>query len=236
MRVLRGTVRFLDWLSDTSVLIVCLILFMIGMYSVYDSYMMYREATDDSILKYKPGYEQEVEDNRKILSSMRGWITIDDTTIDYPIMQGMDNIEFINKDPFGDYSLAGSIFLDCRNSSDFSDGYNLVYGHHMEGGAMFGALDDYSKDNFLKEHSKGSLTVGDHTYKIRLYACFYTDATNETVFSPTEHDGDVCAYVEEHAHQFIKKWAPKEGDKLIALSTCRYPETTERTVVIGVLS
>lgn len=43
---------------------------------------------------------------------MVAWLTIDDTKIDYPVMQGKDNTEYLNKDPYGDYALAGSIFLD----------------------------------------------------------------------------------------------------------------------------
>ncbi|MCR5793722.1 MAG: class B sortase, partial [Solobacterium sp.] len=68
-------------------------------------------------------------------------LVIDDTGIDFPVMQGSDNTEYLTKDPDGNYSVCGSVFLDCRNSADLSDPYNLVYGHHMRGQYMFGALD-----------------------------------------------------------------------------------------------
>ena len=112
---------------------------------IYDSYMVYQQATDNSILKYKPGYETDDETNKKITGNMVAWLTIDDTNVDYPVMQGEDNNEYLNKDPFGDYALSGSIFLDSRNDPEFKDYYSLIYGHHMEHGMMFGAIDEYLK-------------------------------------------------------------------------------------------
>ena len=237
MKTFRRFIRFLDRTTDIAAFLVCLLLFMIGMYSVYDTYLMFQEATDDTILKFKPGYEGErIEDGREILSSMAAWITIDGTTIDYPVMQGKDNIEFLNKDPFGEFSLTGSIFLDSRNSNDFTDYYSLIYGHHMDEGAMFGALDDFIKQDYLLEHPTGTLVVGDLTYEIRLYASFYAQATEKAIFSPTEFDSEVQEFVMEHAEAVNSKYLPDEDDRLIALSTCRFPESAERTIVIGTLS
>ena len=82
---------------------------------------------------------------------MVGWIVVDDTNIDYPVMQGYDNSQYLNLDPYGEYSLSGSIFLDSRNSSDFTDPYSIIYGHHMEYGKMFGAIDDYLDDQYERE-------------------------------------------------------------------------------------
>ena len=69
---------------------------------------------------------------------VRGWLTIDGTHVDYPIVQGEDDMEYVNKGVYGEFSLSGTIFLDSENTSDFSDCYNLLFGHHMANGAMFG--------------------------------------------------------------------------------------------------
>ena len=55
-----------------------------------------------------------------INKDVAGWITIDDTHIDYPVVQGKDDMEYINKDVYGEFSLSGSIFLSCMNKKDFS--------------------------------------------------------------------------------------------------------------------
>ena len=156
----KKIIRLIDGLIDKSVLLVCIVLFLLGSYGLYDSYMVYQQATDNSILKYKPGYETDDETDKKITGSMVAWLTIDNTNVDYPVMQGKDNNEYLNKDPFGDYSLAGSIFLDSRNNPEFDDYYSLVYGHHMEQGMMFGAIDEYLNEDYFNSHRTGSLVVG----------------------------------------------------------------------------
>ena len=116
-------IRFINYLIDKTLFLICLVFFLLGSYGLYDSYMVYQHTTDNSILKYKPGYETDDADNKEIKENMVAWLTLDDTGVDYPVMQGDDNTEYLNKDPYGDYSLAGSIFLDSRNDPDFKDLY-----------------------------------------------------------------------------------------------------------------
>lgn len=61
MKILKRIVYLLDRLEDFMVFAACLVLMMIGMYSLYDGYLTYQHANDDSLLKYKPGYEKESE-------------------------------------------------------------------------------------------------------------------------------------------------------------------------------
>ena len=93
----RKIIRFIDNMVDRAVFLVCLVLFLLGSYGLYDSYMVYKQATDNSILKYKPGYETDDAINKEIEKNMVAWLTVDDTSIDYPVMQGKDNNEYLNK-------------------------------------------------------------------------------------------------------------------------------------------
>jgi len=213
----------------------CITLFLIGLYALYDSYLVYQNANDTSLLKYKPGYEGE-EPEKPLKGNVVAWLTVDDTTIDYPVMQGETNTEYLNKDPFGEYSLSGSIFLDSRNASDFSDEYSMIYGHHMEGGLMFGALDAYLEEEYFDTHQTGTLVVGDRTYDIRVYAVVESEATNKAIFAPTEIDvGITLDYIKEHA-LFLDKNVVTNDKKILAMSTCKYPDTAERTIVFWTLS
>ena len=54
-----------------------------------------------------------------------GWLTLDDTHIDYPVVQGADNLEYVNKAADGSFSLSGAGFLSAANRADFSDAYTL---------------------------------------------------------------------------------------------------------------
>ena len=147
---------------EKTMLLIFIIALLICIYALYDTWYVFDHANDKSYLKFKPGVEEEngAVSESPITSDMVGWITMDDTNIDYPIMQGEDNTEYLNKDPYGKFSLSGSIFLDSRNNSAFTDEYSLIYGHHMEYGVMFGALDDYLDEDYLQSHRHGQLLVG----------------------------------------------------------------------------
>ena len=67
----------------------------------------------------------------------------------YPVLQGEDNLTYINKDVYGNFALAGSIFLDSNCDRSFQKKYSLLYGHHMAEHKMFGDLDLYEKQKFL---------------------------------------------------------------------------------------
>ena len=152
---------------EKTMLAIFVIALLISIYALYDTWYVFDHANDKSYLIFKPGVAEEngVVTNSPITSDMVGWITLDDTNIDYPVMQGTDNTVYLNKDPYGEFSLSGSIFLDSRNSSDFTDEYSVIYGHHMEYGVMFGALDDYLDEDYqnflntLKSRSKYNFNV-----------------------------------------------------------------------------
>lgn len=236
-------VNFLSRLEDMLILIICLLFFLIGLYGVYDSYLVYQSANDDSILKYKPGYESEEEADKQIKGNMVAWLSVKNTSIDYPVMQGETNNDYLNTDPFGEYSLSGSIFLDYRNNEDFEDSYSLIYGHHMDGGYMFGALDSFMKEDYFKKHQKGSLIVDEVEYEIQFFSALEIDATNDYIFAPTtrtttemlEFIKSVSVLYDENVVSENISDNDTENIKLIALSTCKSPNTIERTVVVGFL-
>ena len=68
-----------------------------------------------------------------------GWLTIDGTNIDYPVMQGKDNFRYLGINPLGQSDSAGSIFMDSACDPMAKDCYTLIYGHHMDGDVMFGS-------------------------------------------------------------------------------------------------
>ena len=175
------------------------------------------------------GEEAFVWDMSALSEDVVAWLTVNDTNIDYPVMQGIDNSEYLNRDPFVAYSLAGSIFLDARNDPQFTDPYSLIYGHHMEYGRMFGALDDFLDEDYFDGHRTATLTVADRVYDVEFFACLEADASVQEIFAPTEAGGTL-EYVRENA----VVWREPEGEKLLALSTCKFPQTTERIIVFGV--
>ena len=231
----RKVIIFFDKLFDRIVILASLLFFLICIYAMYDAAMVYYNANDTSVLKFKPNLTNP-EILQEISKDAIAWITVDGTRIDYPVMQGKDNKEYLNKNPFGKYSLSGSIFLDSRNQGDFSDGYSLLHGHHMEYGAMFGALDDFKKKDFFDSHRTGQLiTVGGKTYTIRFFAAAMVQATDPLVFDPANAaTGSLLAMLRQSA-MIYEPPETESGLKLIALSTCQSADTIDRMVLFGVM-
>lgn len=250
----RSTVKFFDKMEDYLVLLVCFTVLLTGCYSFYDTYKVYNDVGDNELLKFKPGSNEEVD--KPITKGMVAWLTIDaikdeeENVIDYPVMQGENNQEYLNLNPYGEYSLSGSIFLDSRNSADFSDDYSLIYGHHMEGGAMFGKLDAFLDKDFFDKHRTGSLTLAvyDETvedakerysytteYKLKIFAVVESIAENDALFAPVDTSASTTwSYIKSNA-TYLDMSGINERDRLLGLSTCKYPDTTERAMVFAVI-
>ena len=234
--MLRKSIIISHKTINAIVVIVAALLFLICLYAMIDAYMVYVGANDSGILKYKPE-SGNTEKLREMSEDAVAWLTVDDTRIDYPVMQGENNTEYLNKAPNGEFSLSGSIFLDSRNEKMFSDPYSLVYGHHMEYGAMFGSLDEYAGKEFFDAHKTGSLIVANDTeYQITFFAACKAQATEKIIFDPPESDNPSrLEYLSKNALIYY----PQEVDassKLIALSTCQSAESNERMIVFGTLN
>lgn len=227
----RKVTRILNRIVDYLVFVIMITCFLIGSYALYDSYLVYKEANPSTIMKWRPGVNSPAEE-RGAPEDMVAWLTMDDTTIDYPIMQGKDNHEYLNKNPYGEYSLAGSIFLDSRNASDFSDTYSLVYGHHMDHGAMFGAIDAFIEEKYYDNHRTGKLVIGSSVYRLKTFALVEALAEVGEIF---ELEDGTLEYVRNHAKHLNPEDFPAEEDRYIALSTCKFPDTTERTILFAKL-
>lgn len=204
---------------DNLILIVGLICMFIGGYCLIDNYNVYNQANAVQALGFKPIVTEKGISFEDVPNAI-AWLEIPNTSINYPIMQGKDNLEYLNKDCFGKYSLSGSIFLDFKNNKDFSDDYNLIYGHHMSGGRMFGELDNFLDTSFLEEHKVGYLLTRDRIYRVNFTGCFETSAYDNEVFSLD---------IDNSGRKFYG------GKKMISLTTCKTATDTNRTVLVGEL-
>lgn len=225
---LKG-VKIADKVLQAAMDITFVIVLLIGIYYIVDTVYVFNNAKASSVGAYKPEHPEEIAALQKVAHDAIAWITIDGSDVDYPIMQGKDNIEYLNKDPYGAYSLAGSIFLDSRNSSDFSDPYSVVYGHHMSGGYMFGALDVFEGKQYFEEHPTGKLVTSRGEFRVTVIAFLYTDAHNEEIFDPEIDHSGLKAFVEAEA---LHMRPMDDSKRIVALTTCKSPTSTRRMVLI----
>jgi len=223
-------IRFLEKLEDKTVDFIFLLVFLIGIYFTADSiYVFYNSRALN--VKAVHTMEEIEEVKQQLTEDFVAWLTIDGTTINYPIMQGSDNAEYLNKDPYGNYALAGSVFLDSRNAGDFTDDYNLVYGHHMSGGYMFGALDDFENKEFFDAHLTGTLDIDGVIYDLKIFAYVRTTASEDLIFD-VEKKGDRFTYIKNHSVCYIE---PDRKGVLMICSTCRSPLSMDRNCLCMML-
>ena len=185
MKIAESIARLGNKLLSLIAVLLILLLFSYGAYSLWDIYRINNNAfVSDSLLRYKPDgiHSPGFDELRKQNPDVKARITVDDTHIDYPVLHGKDDMEYLNKDPLGEFALSGSIFLSSLNQEDFSDSYNLTFGHHMENGAMYGDLSKMLDQSYLKEHQKGILYLPDKMIAIRLYAALECDAYESNVY------------------------------------------------------
>ena len=221
--------------------ILILLMLSYGVYSLWDTYKIYADSfADEELLKFRPaddgGDNPTLEDLKKKNPDVKAWLQVPETNIDYPVVQGQDDMEYINKNVYGEFELSGAIFLSCLNKDDFSDPYNLVYGHNMKNGGMFADVVDFTNKKYFDEHKKGKLYLTNETKKIQFFACMKVTASDTKIYHPDgyrkENLDDLLIYIREHAVQYRDLNVTKE-DSLIALSTCSEAETNGRVVLIG---
>lgn len=223
--------------------ILILLMLSYGVYSLWDTYKIYANSfADEEQLKFRPTDDGEdnptLKDLKKLNPDVKAWIQVPKTNIDYPVVQGQDDMEYINKNVYGEFELSGAIFLSCLNKDDFSDPYNLVYGHNMKNGGMFADVADFTNKEYFETHQKGKLYLTDATRKIWFFACMKVTAADAKIYHPDgyrkENLKDLLDYIQANAVQYRDVNVADENS-LIALSTCSEAETNGRVVLIGKL-
>ena len=181
-KVIKAGNKILEILA--ALFIILMLLY--GAYSLWDTCQINRRAfISGELMKYKPAGKMDespsLQELQKINPDVCAWLTVDGTKIDYPVVQGETNLEYINQDIYGEFALSGSIFLDKDNSPDFSNRKSILYGHNMKDGSMFQGLHKYENEQYLETHNKVYLYLPDGqslTYSV--LRCEYVNADSDT--------------------------------------------------------
>lgn len=175
-------------------------------------------------------------------ADMFGWLYIEGTSVDYPVMHTPDDPEFYLRTNFdGDYSVSGVPFID----SDCFEGCGnyIIYGHNMKNGTMFNSILSYKDESFWREHPTICFDTMYQSGEYEVFAAFYSKVYNvdETaVFRIYDYADLSDEQVFNEFTQQVKKAAIYEtgvstsyGDEFITLITCSYHVNNGRFVVIA---
>ena len=165
-----------------------------------------------------------------------GWISMSGTNINYPVMHTPSNPQkYLNKNFYGEYSYSGTPFLDSRCSADSTN--LIIYGHHMNNGAMFADLCNYTDYSYFTEHPTVVLETKDMAFAYSVFSVmkvksdddwyrFTTVGTEKSYNSRIEHAKEKSIYDTDIT--------PVYGQQILTLSTCYGYDQDDRILVLAV--
>ena len=175
-------------------------------------------------------------------SDFMGWISIEGTSLDFPVMYAPNDKDYYLKHDFKhQYSDYGVPYLDEKTTlgANAQSDNLIVYGHNMKTGTIFGCLTEYKKASFYQEHPyiEFDTLYGDAKYEV--FAAFAIDVVQDTSFVYNQYvDMDQDTY-EQYVNEVICRSdvdsgiRPTYGDQLLTLSTCEYSSANGRYVVVA---
>lgn len=189
-----------------------------------------------------PDVLEEYKNLHNMNKKLIGWLKIDDTNIDYPVMQTSDNEYYLDHNINQEKDRNGALFLD-KDCNVIDRSTNLIiYGHHMKSGRMFGNLDDYKSEEYYKKHSVIQFDTIYEKGKYEVMYVFRSKVYNEgeVVFKYYQF---IDCYSEQEFESNMKEMAAislydtgvtaEYGDELLTLSTCDNTVEDGRFVVVA---
>ncbi|MDF2557748.1 MAG: sortase, SrtB family [Bacillales bacterium] len=178
-------------------------------------------SEDDAIL---PSFYMVYGQN----NDLRGWLTVPETNIDYPVVQTTNNKVYLNTDFFGNENKNGCLFFDKSNLiSKFNSSQCLViYGHNMKTGQMFHDLIKYQDVEFYKKSPTLTMNTVYEEREYKIFACFSAGAEDENFYNYRKFNFDnpdkFLNFIEEIEEKsyFTTGVDVIQSDSILLLSTC----------------
>ena len=175
----------------------------------------------------------EIEESRinfeklkQINNNTVGWIKIDETNIDYPIVQATDNNYYLKKNIYKQTSTSGSIYIDYRNNN-FNDTNTIIYGHNMKNGTMFAELKKIYEGKIQNNIIKIQTETEEKTYKI--ISTYIVDANYNMEINIQDYNKYISSIIQKSKIKFTTE-EQQETSQILTLITCSY-NNEERIVV-----
>ena len=239
------------------VFVLCLIVF-VGSAGILLNYFltgMREQSSLEDLAKLKTEREDMKTDKGTVIgkyvdlyeanSDIIGWITVDGTKIDYPVMQTQDDPEFYLRRNFQkEHATAGVPFMDASSDIFVPTSNFLIYGHNMKNGTMFHDMLKYKDKSFYQEHKTFRFDTiykgGQGTYEIIAagYSKIYSedsDAFKYYQYAGITSRSDFNEYLKgvKELSEYNTGVSAEYGDQLVTLSTCAYHEKNGRFFIVG---
>lgn len=177
--------------------------------------------------------------NNKSLSEInpdyKFWLKVDNTNINYPVVQCDNNSFYLKHDFYKQNSNSGAIFMDYRDNQESQN--VILYGHNMRNKTMFNNILKFKDEEFFNQNNKIKITKDNHEYIYEVFSVYTTKGNDDYLITNFSSNQEYQDYINDIKTKSLFKpnIDVSEKDKIITLSTCSYEFDDARTVVYGKL-
>ena len=215
------------------------------MASVSQSEALESVPHSSELIKNKEAVKADFEALKVQNPDIVGWLFVDGAGINYPVVQAEDNQKYLRRNFYGEQSIAGTLFLDCDNSSDFSDGNSVIHGHNMFDGSsnMFSSLTKYKNYDYWAANPTILLDTPQGSMEFQIFAVCSFDVNSADAANYLRQDFRSEEAQSEYVRNLITNSliqtgvSVPDGSRLLTLSTCDRSVYGDngRLVVVGYL-
>lgn len=178
---------------------------------------------NDVTTSYNTKYEESFDKLLSINSDTKAWLKLNNTSINFPVVQSSDNEFYLNHDFNKESNVNGWVFIDYRNNMDNLDQNTIIYGHNSYGTIMFATLRYVLEDSWNNNPNNLDITfnIPSGQYKARIFSIYVIDNTNDYLyinFSDTDYSNFINLIKGRSIKDFGVDYTIQ--DKMITLSTC----------------
>lgn len=174
------------------------------------------------------------EQLKSINSDYKMWIQIENTNINYPVVQSSDNDYYLKHNFRKESNISGTVFVESANDID-NDKNIILYGHNMRNGTMFNNITNYKEESFFNEDNKINIIMNNTLYEYEVFSVYVKNVSevNLAIGFANEDEFINYAYNEAEESLYKKDVDFSAEDNLITLVTCSYEFTDARTIVVA---
>lgn len=195
-----------------------------------------RAEEEREIEEKREGYERLKTQNQDMI----GWVRVEGSPIDYPVMQTPEEPDYYLRRGFDHkYSVYGMVYMDAACDLDGDCNNYILYGHHMKNGTMFASLEKYTSEDYYKEHPYLTFDTLEETGTYEIVGAFKLMADQVDadfaykLAAQTEQDYDgLLRYIKENGFYdtgVTARWP----EQLVTLATCEYTQKNGRLIVVA---
>lgn len=194
-----------------------------------------QEQNKNIITAYTTNYTNIYNELLKINKDTVGWLNVNNTKVNYPVVQYKDNEYYLNHAFDGSTNIAGWIYVDYRNNMDIIDRNTIIYGHSMiKGNHMFTSLKNVLDSTWYNNsnNTKISFSIKGKEYYYQIFSIYTIEETSDYLYINFNDDYDFISFINKIEKRSIKDFNIDltTNDKILTLSTC-YGDNSKRLVV-----